>query len=79
MTEADRTDREVATQQMIAERAYKLWEDQGRPDGCDLVHWQQAEQEILSSLEQGPARAEQVPQGTSQTATQSKVAASPAR
>ena len=25
------------------ERAYKIWEDEGRPEGADLDHWQRAE------------------------------------
>jgi hypothetical protein len=36
---------------LIAARAYELWESHGRPRGCDLINWQQAEQEIMSSLE----------------------------
>ena len=27
----------------IRERAYQLWEAAGRPEGCDLEHWLQAE------------------------------------
>lgn len=27
----------------IRERAYALWEAAGRPEGCDLEHWLQAE------------------------------------
>lgn len=30
----------------ISRRAYELWESEGRPDGCDLRHWLQAEQEL---------------------------------
>lgn len=37
-------------QQMIAERAYDIWENQGRPFGHHLLHWQQAEREILDCL-----------------------------
>ena len=32
----------------ISRRAYELWEKEGRPDGSDLRHWLQAEQEIGS-------------------------------
>jgi len=30
----------------ISRRAYELWEAEGRPEGCDLRHWLQAEQEL---------------------------------
>jgi len=32
----------------IRERAYALWETDGRPEGRELDYWRQAEQEILS-------------------------------
>ena len=32
--------------QQIAERAYQLWETEGRPFGRDLEHWFQAETEL---------------------------------
>jgi hypothetical protein len=32
----------------ISRRAYELWENEGRPEGCDLRHWLQAEQELSS-------------------------------
>ncbi len=38
-----------AIQQLIAARAFELWESQGRPNGHDLINWRQAEQEIISS------------------------------
>ena len=31
---------------VIRERAYALWEQDGRPDGRSLAHWSQAEAEI---------------------------------
>ena len=34
--------------QRIRERAYELWEREGRPQGRDLEHWVQAERETLS-------------------------------
>ena len=36
----------------ISRRAYEIWEREGHPDGCDLRHWLQAEQEL------GPGRQE---------------------
>ena len=33
-------------QAQIRQRAYELWERDGRPEGRDHAHWQQAEREI---------------------------------
>lgn len=30
----------------VSRRAYELWEQEGRPEGSDLRHWLQAEQEL---------------------------------
>ncbi len=30
----------------IRERAYRLWIEEGRPDGRDLAHWQRAHHEL---------------------------------
>lgn len=30
--------------------AYKMWEDEGRPHGCDMDHWLRAEVEVAESL-----------------------------
>jgi hypothetical protein len=32
--------------QQIAERAYRIWEQQGRPQGLDREHWEQAQREL---------------------------------
>ena len=40
----------AAIQKLIAERAYELWENQGKPHGCDLIHWHEAEQEITDCV-----------------------------
>jgi hypothetical protein len=40
-----------AVLKLIAERAYELWENQGRPFGCDMIHWHEAEREIMDCLE----------------------------
>jgi DUF2934 family protein len=39
-------------EQCIRVRAYSIWEQEGRPEGRSLFHWQQAESEIES--EQAP-------------------------
>jgi hypothetical protein len=33
-------------QQRIAELAYRIWEQQGRPAGRDREHWEQARREL---------------------------------
>jgi hypothetical protein len=33
-------------EQLIRDRAYTIWEDEGRPEGRQLMHWLQAESEI---------------------------------
>lgn len=33
-------------QERIQRRAYELWESEGRPEGRQHAHWQQAEMEI---------------------------------
>src|SRR5262245_29908649 len=41
----------------ISRRAYALWEREGRPDGSDLRHWLQAEQELGVSREENVTKA----------------------
>lgn len=41
------TDR--AVREEILHRAYALWESEGHPEGRDLVHWTQAETDVLES------------------------------
>ena len=36
----------AAREQAIRERAYVIWEEEGRPQGRHLEHWLQAETEI---------------------------------
>lgn len=43
-------DHRAALQKLIAERAYELWEHQGRPQGCDLIHWREAEKDIMARV-----------------------------
>ena len=40
----------VQRQSLISERAYHIWESNGRPQGRDSEHWLQAEQEIDTVL-----------------------------
>jgi hypothetical protein len=33
----------------IRQRAYAIWEQSGRPEGCERQHWEQAAREVLTS------------------------------
>lgn len=55
MSIADRRMTDADVRQLIAEHAYAIWETQGRPQGHDLIHWQQAELEIRACLEANAA------------------------
>lgn len=37
---------DTVTPQAIAERAYSIWEERGRPEGQDLEHWLEAERRL---------------------------------
>ena len=39
-------------EQAIREQAYRIWEDEGRPEGQHLSHWFRAEAEINASMDQ---------------------------
>ena len=48
-------DKERALEQRIRERAYKIWEDEGRPEGRQEAHWELAklaiaEQDALPTM-----------------------------
>jgi Protein of unknown function (DUF2934) len=41
-------ERQPMREQAIRERAYAIWEEEGRPDGRHLEHWHRAQNEIIS-------------------------------
>src|SRR3712207_2674291 len=43
----------------VRERAHQLWLQEGCPEGRGDEHWQQAQRDVLASLEATPARADQ--------------------
>ena len=51
MNEIDPAMQSASIRKLIAERAYELWENHGRPHGCDAIHWRAAEQEIMECLQ----------------------------
>jgi len=53
-------------EQRIRERAFYIWIEQGRPEGRDREHWQQAESELVAGIakpenELRPAQSEAAP------------------
>ena len=36
---------------LIRERAYAIWEREGRPEGRERQHWEQAARDVLASRE----------------------------
>lgn len=44
------------TEKQIAARAYKIWEDRGRPTGKEGEFWRLAEQELINESEPKPMR-----------------------
>jgi hypothetical protein len=49
-SEAPVSARTLELHKLIAERAYEIWENEGRPHGYNLIHWKTAEQEIMDSV-----------------------------
>lgn len=54
-------------EELIRRRAYAIWEQEGRPDGQHLRHWERASQESRSSAPNGDSLAHA---GASQTPPQ---------
>lgn len=45
--------RRIRNEQHIRERAYALWEEEGRPEGRDVTHWLRAEAELAADKSLG--------------------------
>lgn len=45
-TDSSISSRNDSSSDAVSRRAYEIWEREGRPEGCDLRHWLQAEQEL---------------------------------
>ena len=37
----------------IAKRAFEIWEQEGKPEGCERKHWLLAEEELRNPAERG--------------------------
>lgn len=48
----------------IRERAYWIWEEEGRPQGRERYHWERASQEVMKNAAVGEA---EVPAATAKT------------
>ena len=44
-----------ATDTSVAERAYAIWESEGKPEGHDMEHWLRAEAEAARKPKTKPA------------------------
>jgi hypothetical protein len=65
----------------VQERAYEIWESEGRPEGRHHEHWQQARAEFSeaqseATAQKGRGRKEKAP-GSSLTAKKPKTATKP--
>ncbi len=47
----------VTTDEEIRLRAYQIWEEEGRPEGRDIPHWQQASDEVTLARDDARAAA----------------------
>jgi hypothetical protein len=63
-------------QRRIRERAYEIWQREGRPHGRDAEHWQRAEAEIEA---EGQARGEPETVGAGGAPLRSRRATKPSR
>lgn len=63
----------------IRERAYGLWEAEGRPDGCAERHWKEAEFELARDSGQDNGKASNAATADLETATESEAARAPGR
>ena len=64
MGKPEQANREQMIRQLIAVRAYEIWESQGRPHGHDAAHWRQAEQDITACLADSSAAAPAAPKAS---------------
>ncbi len=39
----------MSREQVVRDTAYAIWEAEGKPEGRDLMHWQQAEARVAAS------------------------------
>lgn len=76
MSQSTATDASPDISAAISQRAYELWEAEGRPSGSDQRHWLQAEQELRESAKAPSQHSDVTPlKGTRAAAAAEKSAA----
>lgn len=50
-------------EERVRQRAYELWEQQGKPEGCEAEHWEQACREIEAEGGGPPTEADMASSG----------------
>ncbi|AVA25588.1 hypothetical protein NXC24_PC01147 (plasmid) [Rhizobium sp. NXC24] len=58
---------QASRDEKIRLRAYQIWEQEGRPEGQDLDHWQRADSEIEQEQYQMQAEQDAIPSATEET------------
>jgi Protein of unknown function (DUF2934) len=70
------------SEQRIRERAYAIWEQEGRPDGREHAHWERARSLLETEAEArgrtGPFRGEAIPAGPAPSRPRTTVSATEA-
>jgi hypothetical protein len=75
MSHTEQQARAAAIRQLTAVRAYEMWENQGRPQGCHLIHWRQAEQDVMACLTAASGAPDGVPAAPAEAMRRKRVAA----
>jgi hypothetical protein len=75
MGDTEKQARQAAIRQLTAVRAYEMWENQGRPQGRDQIHWRQAEQDVMQCLAAASGAADTTPDAPDQAARSKRVSA----
>jgi len=66
-------------EQRIRERAFLVWIEQGRPEGKDKEHWQQAESELMAGIAKPESELQSAQSTTAEPAKDTAVQAGPAQ
>lgn len=70
---------QLITKDQIAERAFAIWEHEGKPHGRDQEHWERAEAELRDVMARmTPAKPKRAPKAAAKPAAE-KAAKAPAK
>jgi hypothetical protein len=67
------------SEEAIRERAYDIWEREGRPAGRDFDHWVQAQVELAAEVTKGNGGKSSAPRAAAAKAPPAKARPAPAR